>query len=33
VWFRSVLLGAALWLGVAMVRGLTFALTHAAHGH
>ncbi len=31
-WLRYVLFGGALWLCVALVRGVTFALTHAAHG-
>jgi hypothetical protein len=31
-WLKIVLVGSAIWLGVALVRGFTFALTHAAHG-
>ncbi len=31
VWLRLTLLFAGLWLGVALVRGITFALTHAVH--
>ncbi len=31
-WFTAVLVMSAIWLGVALVRGLTYALTHAAHG-
>ncbi len=31
-WLRYVLFGGALWICVALVRGVTFALTHAAHG-
>jgi hypothetical protein len=31
-WLRATLAGSAIWLGVALVRGVTFALTHAAHG-
>jgi hypothetical protein len=27
-----VLAGSAIWLGVALVRGVTFAFTHAVHG-
>ncbi len=31
-WLRFVLIGSALWIAVALVRGITFALTQAAHG-
>jgi hypothetical protein len=30
-WLQAVLAGSAIWLGVALVRGMTFALTHAVH--
>jgi hypothetical protein len=32
LWFRVVLAGSALWLGVALIRGLTYALSRAAYG-
>jgi hypothetical protein len=31
-WLKCLLAGSAIWLGVALVRGMTFALTHAVHG-
>jgi hypothetical protein len=31
-WLRFALIGTALWIAVALVRGITFALTQATHG-
>ena len=31
-WAGVVLIASAVWLGAALVRGITFALTHAAYG-
>lgn len=31
-WLKVVLIGSMLWLGVALTRGVTFALTHAQYG-